>query len=122
MDVLIVEPEKTPRMATITGDLESLQRLVGGCIEAIYPYEDPVALICNEEGKLLGLPLNRRIRDHDIIAGTFAVCGLTEDGFDSLAPDFVEKYHKEFYVPERFLMVGSRILAIPFPVKRQARD
>ena len=32
---------------------------------AIYPYEDPVALVCNEEGKREGLPLNRALRDED---------------------------------------------------------
>ena len=36
----------------IDSDLKSLQHEVGGYIEAIYPYEDPVALVCNEEGKL----------------------------------------------------------------------
>ena len=47
MDVLIVEPEKAPRMASITGDLNSLQQVVGGYIEAVYPYDDPVAIVCN---------------------------------------------------------------------------
>ena len=60
------------------------KRQVGGCIEAIYPYEDPVALVCNEEGKLEGLPLNRALRDedgdiYDVVAGTFMVVGLTDD-------------------------------------------
>ena len=76
MDVLIVEPEKAPRMASITGDLNSLQQVVGGYIEAVYPYDDPVAIVCHEEGKLIGLPLNRKLEDYDIIAGTFIVCGL----------------------------------------------
>ena len=58
-------------------------------IEAIYPYEDPVALVCNEEGKLEGLPLNRALRDedgdiYDVVAGTFMVVGLTDDSFGSL--------------------------------------
>ena len=44
----------------------------------IYPYEDPIALVCNEEGKLEGLPLNRALRDedgdiYDVVAGTFMV-------------------------------------------------
>ena len=73
MDVLIVEPEKSPRIANISGDLESLQKAVGGYIEAVYPYDDPVAIVCNEEGKLIGLPLNRKLEDYDIIAGTFVV-------------------------------------------------
>ena len=63
--VLIVEPGKEPYVKEIDSGLESLQHEVGGCIEAIYPYEDPVALVCNEEGKLEGLPLNRALRDED---------------------------------------------------------
>lgn len=64
--VLVVEPGKEPYVKEIDSDLKSLQHEVGGCIEAIYPYEDPVALVCNEEGKLEGLPLNRAL--HDIVA------------------------------------------------------
>ena len=63
--VLIVEPGKEPYVKEIDSGLESLQHEVGGYIEAIYPYEDPVALVCNEEDKLEGLPLNRALRDED---------------------------------------------------------
>ena len=63
--VLIVEPGKEPYVKEIDSGLESLQHEVGGYIEAIYPYEDPAALVCNEEGKLEGLPLNRALRDED---------------------------------------------------------
>ena len=63
--VLVVEPGKEPYVKEIDSGLESLQHEVGGYIEAIYPYEDPVALVCNEEGKLEGLPLNRALRDED---------------------------------------------------------
>ena len=63
--VLVVELGKEPYVKEIDSGLESLQHEVGGCIEAIYPYEDPVALVCNEEGKLEGLPLNRALRDED---------------------------------------------------------
>ena len=52
--VLVVEPGKEPYVKEIDSGLKSLQHEVGGCIEAIYPYEDPVALVCNEEGKLEG--------------------------------------------------------------------
>ena len=52
-------------MKEIASGLESLQHEVGGYIEAIYPYKDPAALVCNEEGKLEGLPLNRALRDED---------------------------------------------------------
>jgi len=113
MDILIVEPEKTPRLASISGDLESLQKVVGGYIEAVYPYNDLVALVCNEEGKLIGLPLNRKIEDHDIIAGTFMICGLGEEDFCSLSPELAEKYKKKFAEPEMFMKMGNKIVAIP---------
>ena len=117
MDVLIVEPEKVPRMASITGDLNSLQQVVGGYIEAVYPYDDPVAIVCHEEGKLIGLPLNRKLEDYDIIAGTFIVCGLGEEDFDSLSPELAEKYREKFADPEIFMKMGNRIVAIPIKPK-----
>ena len=117
MDVLIVEPEKAPRMASINGDLNSLQQVVGGYIEAVYPYDDPVAIVCHEEGKLIGLPLNRKLEDYDIIAGTFIVCGLGEEDFDSLTPELAEKYREKFADPEIFMKMGNRIVAIPIKPK-----
>lgn len=47
ISVLVVEPGKTPYEKQISSGLESLQREVGGYIEAVYPYEEPVALLCN---------------------------------------------------------------------------
>lgn len=47
MNVLLVEPNAEPRAIEIDGPLASMQTLVGGLIEAVYPFEDPVALICN---------------------------------------------------------------------------
>ena len=117
MDVLIVEPEKAPRMASITGDLNSLQQVVGGYIEAVYPYDDPIAIVCHEEGKLIGLPLNPKLEDYDIIAGTFIICGLGEEDFDSLTPDLAEKYREKFADPEIFMKMGNRIVAIPIKPK-----
>ncbi len=117
MDVLIVEPEKVPRMASISGDLESLQKVVGGHIEAIYPFDDPVVLVCNEEGKLIGLPLNRNLEDYDIIAGTFMICGLGEEDFSSLSPELAEKFKEKFADPEVFIRMGNKIVS--FPVKQK---
>lgn len=102
--VLIVEPGKAPYGAEIPSGLESLQHQVGGLIQALYI--DDAALICNEEGKLLGLPFNRPLFDengdlYDIIAGTFLVAGLTEDDFGSLSDEQIEKYSEMFrkYIP-----------------------
>ena len=60
MQVVVVEPKKKPVVQDIDTGLESMQKIVGGSIQAVYPFDEPVALICNEEGKLLNLPLNRR--------------------------------------------------------------
>lgn len=115
MNVLIVRPNKEPYMDEIKGDLKSLQKIVGGYIEVVYPYDDPVALICNEEGKIMGLPLNRQLEDYDIIAGTFIICGLGEEDFDSLPEDLAKKYQEKFAIPESFMRVDKQILVIPTP-------
>ena len=80
MKVLVVEPMKECYTKEING-LEEMQALVGGYIQAIYPFPDKAAVVCNEEGKNLGLPFNRPLLDendlpYDIICGTFFVAGL----------------------------------------------
>ena len=125
MTVLYVKPGEKPKRIEIENDLEALQRAVGGYIEAVYPYEDPVALIVNEEGKLNGLPLNRALRDedndiYDIVAGTFLVVGLGESEFASLTPALMEKYEKLFRSPEAFLNLNGHLTVISIP-EPQAR-
>ena len=44
MNVLMVEPGKAPYEMQIGDDLRSMQAVVGGYIQAVYPYEEPVAL------------------------------------------------------------------------------
>ena len=122
ISVLLVEPGKVPRMITIGADLKSMQDIVGGYIEAIYPFDDDVALVCNEEGKLLGLPLNRDLRDEyggvtDIIAGMFFICGVNENSFTSLPRDLESKYKSEFYVPVKFIRQGTHIRIEDYPSK-----
>lgn len=85
MKILFVEPGKEAQPAEIQGDLKEMQAIVGGQIQALYPWEDPVALICNDEGKLLRLPLNRALEDYDMIAGNFFICGIEGDAFVSLS-------------------------------------
>ena len=114
MKIVLVEPGKEARPAEISGSLQSMQQLVGGPIQAVYPFEEPVTLICHEEGKLLGLPLNRALRSpeageiYDIIAGPFFLCGAPPDSenFTSLTPEQMAHYEKRFhrielYVEER---------------------
>lgn len=59
--VVLCEPGKLARTATIEASLERYQKIVGGYIEAYYPFEEPVCIVCNEEGKITGLPLNRAV-------------------------------------------------------------
>ncbi len=80
LDALFVEPGKRPVVMQIADTLESLQQAVGGLIE-VYPLSsngDEAVIILNEEGKMLGLPLNRTLYDwqgnpFDVIAGSFLV-------------------------------------------------
>ena len=121
MNVLLIEPGKEPREAEVGSDLESMQKAVGGYIEAVYTYDDPVALVCNEEGKLIGLPLNRKLEDYDIIAGTFFICGLSEDNFDSLSPELMDKFREKFARPEMFMRLGGHIIAVPMEAEKAAK-
>ncbi len=98
LDVLFVEPNKLPVKKTINNTLEDKQKMVNGNIEYTYlPNCDDIAVVCNEESKILGLPFNRDI-GHDIIAGNFFIVGddpeLGEDR--SLTQEQIEKYTKYF--------------------------
>ena len=121
MQVVVVEPKKKPMVQDIGSDLESMQKIVGGSIEAVYPFADSVALICNEEGKLLNLPLNRALRDddgevYDIISGTFFLCAAPPDSehFESLTDQQVKTYMERFAMLEMFLDVGGDLFVLPY--------
>ena len=118
MNVLVVEPYKEPYEKEIDPGLESLQHEVGGDIECVYPFDDPVGIICNDEGKLEGLPPNRSLRDedgeiYDVVAGTFLVVGLGEENFEGLSKEQMDKFKERFRTPEQFLMIGGEIVSIP---------
>ncbi len=118
MTVLAVKPGEQPIKMELDGSLESMQAFVGGTIQAIYPFDDPVAIVCNEEGKLMGLECNRALRDeqgaiYDILCGPFFVCGLGEEDFASLSGNQMETYYKLFEHPELFLSIGGTVIAVP---------
>lgn len=124
MNVLMVEPGKVPYETEIGSDLASLQAAVGGDIQAVYPYEEPVALICNEEGKLTGLPLNRALRGedgeiYDIVAGKFFLVGLAENSFTDIAPEHATKFAEQFKHPEEFARLAGKIIAIKQPLPEE---
>ena len=105
--VLKVEPMKKPTIVTLQNDLDSLQKAVSercerqGLIEII-PIAHDAAILCNEEGKLLGLEGNRRL-GNDILVGTFYVVGDTKQGkLCSLTEKQISLYHALFNKPEVF--------------------
>lgn len=115
--VVLVEPNKKATIAEIENTLKSLQNIVDGYIECIYPFEDNVGLIANEEGKFNGCEPNRVLRDKDgnaidIIFGTFIVTGLTEDDFGSLTDEQAEYYLNIFRCPEIILRTGNGFIAL----------
>ena len=141
LSVLKIAPGQYPQQVVIDNDLKALQQAVGGSIGASYPFEDPVAIVYNDDGKLMGLPLNRALRDengemydgklmglplnralrdengemYDAVAGTFLVVGLGEEDFASLTPELAQKYEQLFHQPEAFLKLGNRLLVLPVP-------
>lgn len=103
MKVIIVKPFTNPYVATIKGDLESMQKIVGGYIQAIYPFDDEVALVCNEEGKIEGLPPNRFLLNRnngicDFICGDFFICyaPIDSENFESMPESLIQKYIDKF--------------------------
>ena len=118
LTVLVVEPMKEPYVKEIDPGLHALQAEVGGDIAASYPFDDPVGLVLNDEGKLIGLDLNRSLRDehgeiYDIVAGTFLVVGLGPESFASLPPDMIQKYTEQFKRPELFTSINGQIVSVP---------
>jgi hypothetical protein len=127
MTVVACYPGKTAQVIEIDGSLKSMQQIVDGYIEAIYPFDDPVAIICNEEGKLNGLPLNRALYTEDgemfdIAHGNIIICGLGEEDFASLQGELLEKYLEKFKHPETFIKIGNDILAMKIPERQQQQE
>ncbi len=100
--VVKVEPMKAPVIDTLVNDLDSLQKAVSigaseqGLIELVY-LEDNVSILCNEEGKLIGLEPNRRLGD-DILCGVFYVVAEDRNGsLKSLSHAQQDKYLRQFW-------------------------
>ena len=102
---LKVAPMSIPEVVTIKNDLRSLQEAVSidafyvGLIE-IVGIDDKTCILCNEEGKLIGLQPNRRL-GYDVLCGVFYVVGQDKKGnLTSLSPEAIEQYRKVFAKPE----------------------
>ena len=100
--VLFVEPMEKPKLINIGHTLESLQKLVGGNIEALYPWDDEVAVISCDEAKMNGSLANRCLEDDDN--------NLTETDFGGLSDEMAEKYTAKFAHPEMFFRTADKKL------------
>ena len=118
MNVLVVEPGTIPYEKEING-LAEMQTVVGGLIDAIYPFKEKVAVVCNDEGLLLDMPFNRSMEGgYGGVFGTFFVCGLTEDSFCSLTPEQVKTYKQKFQHAEILLGVkGTTPITLKVPAR-----
>ena len=107
MRVLLVAPGTKPEEKEIDGSLESMQ--------AIYPFEDFVALICNDEGKLNCMPMNRMLWEiNDVVCGTFFLCWAlpNDDAFTSLTDEELAQHKQQFDKTEQFMRIGSTLAVL----------
>lgn len=119
--ILVVETGQKPKEMEISDRLEVMQAVVGGLIQVLYPFDDPVAVVANDEGKLLGLPMNRALRDedgniYDILCGTFFLSGIEEDRLVSLTDEQMQKFAQIYAVPEIFVNINGHLFVLPMPV------
>lgn len=106
MNVLVVEPGYLPYEKEVNG-LHEMQAVVGGLIDVIYPYADPVAIVCNDEALLYNMPFNRSVEGgYGGVFGNFFICGLGEEDFASLSPELMQKYKEKFKNAE--LLIGAK--------------
>lgn len=117
LTVLVVEPGKPPCPRQIPDTLQAMQAIVGGDIDATYPYEDPVALVCNSNGKFAGLQPNRLLRlengePYDVVCGTFFLAGLGGETFVSLTQEQLRKYGSLY----------SREMLFTLPKKKERKN
>lgn len=120
IQVLIVEPHRRPRGANICPKLQSMQDIVGGYIQVVHDglLKDDAVIVCNEEGKLIGLPANRALRDgrskvQDVIHGTFMVVGTAGEDFTSLTPRQFADWTDRFLYCEQMIYFDGKIVAVP---------
>lgn len=105
--VVYCEPGRLARTIEIGTELADLQRAVSGLIEPYYPFEEPVCIVCNDEGKFNGMRPNRAVRNEDgriedIIFGPFFICDCSTENFGSLTEEQLKRYSEQFRYPEHF--------------------
>ena len=119
MRVVYVEPGKVAQVIDLGTELEDLQAAVGGNIEPFYPFDEAVAIVCNDEGKYNGMLPNRAVYGEngemiDVIFGSFFICDCSGESFGSLSEEQIKVYKGKFQNPERFFQVNNKIIAVPY--------
>ena len=96
--VLEKRPGEKPRVREIDNNLDVMQEIVDGYIQVVYPFKDRVGLVCNEDGKLIGLAPNILLksggRAYDFVCGTLLLCGLGGEDFEDMPEGLIDKYEK----------------------------
>ena len=113
IEVLYIQPGRYPEVIKMENTLEELQSRVEGSIEIVYPWEEAVCVVCDEEGKLKGSPLNRSLEDYDILAGSFLICGCRGADLCSLTEQQKERYEQMFVDPQLFARTPYGIQCLP---------
>lgn len=120
MRIVYIAAGQEPEVRDIGGSLEDMKKLIDGYIEVIHPFNDTALIVCNEEGKINGLPLNRSLLHpetgelYEIIAGNFFICDAPPDSddFAGLSEVQVKMYMEQFKDPESFIIEDGKIVII----------
>ncbi len=119
---VVFEPRKVAQIKEIGASLNALQAIVGSQIQEVTPFEDSAVLLCNLEGKVDGLPLNRALRDEDgdicdIVAGTFVIVNVSGTNYESLTEEMAKKYSDIYRIPERVDYANGKFLVSKLPIE-----
>ena len=82
MKIVVKKVGQTPEVREVENELHVFQEIVRGYIECFQIFDD-ILCVCNEEGKLKGLPINFAFGG-DIIVGDVFFCAAGIDDFESL--------------------------------------
>lgn len=99
MRVMMIRINQNPQIISIEHDLKTFQALVGGMIEVVEPFQDDVVIVCDENGRSTGKPINRTINEKMDICGDFFLCGQDDDALADFPLEKVFKYNAMFHLP-----------------------
>ena len=136
ISVVYCKPGERAETVEMEDKLEVMQELVGGLIQEYMPFHsdtdpryDDVAIICNEEGKLMRLPPSRAITDEDgrvmdVICGPFFICyaPIESESFLSMPEDLERQFKEKFEYPEHFFRTNDGIEVVRFDPGKQNRE